>query len=50
MLLARDKRLLREDHDAALLSNQKGNYERLKLILIRLKCICISPGLPKRCT
>jgi hypothetical protein len=29
-----------------LLSNQKGNYEKLKLILIRLECMCISPGPP----
>jgi hypothetical protein len=32
-----DKRLLREGNDAALISNQKGNYEILKLILIRLE-------------
>ncbi len=44
------KRLLREGNDVALLSNQKGNYESLKLIIIKLKCMCIWPGPPKRCT
>jgi hypothetical protein len=50
MLLADDKRLLGERTEVDLLCNQKGNYEQLKLILIRLECICISPGAPKRCT
>jgi hypothetical protein len=50
MLLVRDERLMREGSDVVLLSNQKGNYEQLKLILIRLKCICILPGPSKRCT
>jgi hypothetical protein len=44
------KRLLREGNDVALLSNQKENYEMLKLILIRLECMCILPGPPKRFT
>jgi hypothetical protein len=48
VLLVGDKRLLREGNDVALLSNQKGNYEGLELILIRLKCKCILPGPPKR--
>ncbi len=50
LLLAGGKRLLREGNDVALLSNQKGNYESLKLILIRLECMCILPEPPKRCT
>ncbi len=50
VLLADDKRLLREGNEVDLLCNQKGNYEQLKLILIRLKCMCILPGPPKRCT
>jgi hypothetical protein len=50
VLLADDKRLLRERIEVDSLSNQKGNYEQLKLILIRLKCMCILPGPPKRCT
>ncbi len=50
VLLADDKRLLREGSEVDLLSNQKGNYEQLKLILIRLECKCILPRSPKRCT
>ncbi len=50
VLLADDKKLLREGNEVDLLCNQKGNYEQLKLILIRLECMCISPGPPKRCT
>jgi hypothetical protein len=50
VLLAGDKRLLREGNDVVLLSNQKGIYETLKLILIRLECMCISSGPPMRCT
>jgi hypothetical protein len=50
MLLAEDKRLLIEGNDVALMSNQKGNYESLKLILIRLEYMCILPGPPKKCT
>jgi hypothetical protein len=41
VLLADDERLLREGNEVDLLSNQKGNYEQLKLILIRLECMCI---------
>jgi hypothetical protein len=33
-----------------LLCNQKRNYESLKPILIRLKCMSFLPGAPKRCT
>jgi hypothetical protein len=33
-----------------LLSNWNGFYETLKLILIRLECMCILPGVLKRCT
>ncbi len=50
VLRAGDKRLLRESNDVALISNQIGNYEILKLIFIRLKCMCISLKPPKRCT
>ncbi len=50
MLLSGDKRLLREGWCKDLLCNQKGNYESLKLILIRLECMCILPKAPKRCT
>jgi hypothetical protein len=50
MLLVGDNRLLREGSDVVPLSNQKGNYENLKLIFIRLKRMCISLGPPKRCT
>ncbi len=50
MLLADDKRLLREGNEVDLLCNQKWNYEQLKLILIRLEWRCILPGPPKRCT
>jgi hypothetical protein len=49
-LLSGDKRLLREGRSVDLLCNQKEKYESLKLILIRLKCMCISPGAPKKCT
>jgi hypothetical protein len=41
VLLAGDKRSLREGNDVTLIISQKGNYEILKLILIRLKCMCI---------
>jgi hypothetical protein len=44
-MLSGDKKLLREGSEVDLISNQKGNYEQLKLILIRLKCMCISPAL-----
>jgi hypothetical protein len=50
MPLAGDERLLRECSDVVLLSYQKGNYEQLKLILIRLECMTILPEPPKRCT
>ncbi len=36
VLLLGDKRLLKEGRSVDLLCNQKGNYESLKLILIRL--------------
>ena len=49
-LLSGDKRLLREGRSVDLLCNQKEKYESLKLILIRLKCMCFSPGAPKKCT
>jgi hypothetical protein len=42
MLLSGDNRLLREGNDVDLLCNQKGNYESLKLILIRLKCMYLA--------
>jgi hypothetical protein len=41
MLLSGDERLLREGSEVDSINNQKGNYKKLKLILIRLKCICI---------
>ncbi len=50
MLLSGDKRLVSEGSDVDLLCNQNGNYESLKLILIRFKCMCILPGPPKQCT
>jgi hypothetical protein len=50
VLLAGDERLLREGSDVVLLRIQKGNYEQLELILIRLECMCILPGPPKKCT
>jgi hypothetical protein len=50
MLLGDNKRLPREGNEIDLLSNQKGIYEQLKLILIRLECMCILPGPAKRCT
>jgi hypothetical protein len=50
MLLSDDEWLLREGSDVDSISNQKGNYEMLKQILIRLECMCILPGPPKRCT
>jgi hypothetical protein len=50
VLLSGDTRLLRKGSNVNLLSNQKENYEKLKLILIRLECMCILPGPPKRCT
>jgi hypothetical protein len=50
LLLAGDKRLLREGNVVALINNQKGNCEILKLILIRLECMCVSLGPPKRYT
>jgi hypothetical protein len=49
VLLAGNKRLPREVIDVGLISNQKGNDEKLKLIPIGLECTCISPGPPKRC-
>ncbi len=50
VLLSSDKRFLREGMNVDLSCNQKGNHESLKLILIRLECMCISPGALKRCT
>jgi hypothetical protein len=50
VLLAGDVRLLREGSDVVSLSSQKGNYEQLKLLLLRIKCMCILSGPPKRCT
>jgi hypothetical protein len=50
VLLSGDKRLLREGSEVDLISNQKRNYEKLKLILIMLECMCILPGPPKRYT
>ncbi len=50
VLLLGDKRLLREGSDVDSLCNQKGKFEILKLILIRLKCMCILLGPSKRCT
>ncbi len=49
MLLSGDKRLLKKGWCKDLLCNQKENYESLKLIFIRLECMCISPGAPKSC-
>jgi hypothetical protein len=50
VLLVDDKWLPREGNEVDLLSNKTGNYEHLKLILIKLKCMRISPRPPKRCT
>ncbi len=50
MLLSGDIRLLREGWCKVLLCNQKRRLWEFKLILIRLKCMCILPGAPKRCT
>jgi hypothetical protein len=50
MLLAGGERLLREGSDVVLLSDQKGNCEKLKLILIWIECMCILSGPLKRCT
>ncbi len=49
MLLAGEKRLLREGNEVDLLCNPKGNYEKLKLILVRLECMCILTWPSKRC-
>jgi hypothetical protein len=50
LLLSGDKWLLRGGSDVDSLYNQKGNYKSLKLIFIRLECMCILPGPSKRCT
>ncbi len=47
MLLAGDKRLLREGNDVALLSNQKENYEMLNLIVSGLNACVSHPDLQR---
>jgi hypothetical protein len=51
MLFSDEQRLLSKGRKKGVcIEHQIGFYEHLKLILVRLKCMCVLPGPPKRCT